>query len=94
MMMELPPVVDVGSVRRLIKEGRRVKLLDVRTPAEFESAHIRGAYNVPLDRLGEHREELRRHVADPVVLVCRSGQRAGWRDERLGGGGPCRGAWS
>ena len=83
MMMELPPVVDVGSVRRLIKEGRRVKLLDVRTPAEFESAHIRGAYNVPLDRLGEHREELRRHVADPVVLVCRSGQRARRAEQAL-----------
>ncbi len=83
MMMELPPVVDVGSVRRLIEEGRRVKLLDVRTPAEFESAHIRGAYNVPLDRLGEHREELRRHVADPVVLVCRSGQRARRAEQAL-----------
>ena len=83
MAMELPPVVDVGSVRRLIEEGRRVKLLDVRTPAEFESVHIRGAYNVPLDTLGEHREELRRHVADPVVLVCRSGQRARRAEQAL-----------
>jgi len=48
----------------------------VRTPAEFEAVHIRGAYNVPLDTLAEHREDLRRHVHEPVVLVCRSGQRA------------------
>jgi rhodanese-related sulfurtransferase len=51
-------------------------VLDVRTPAEFETAHIPGAYNVPLDTLREHRGELRRHLDDDVVLVCRSGQRA------------------
>jgi hypothetical protein len=35
------------------------------------------AYNVPLDLLREHREEIVKHLVDDVVLVCRSGQRAG-----------------
>jgi rhodanese-related sulfurtransferase len=52
------------------------RLLDVRSPAEFETVHIPGAYNVPLDTLREHREELARHLDDHVVLVCRSGMRA------------------
>ena len=39
-------------------------------------AHIRGAYNVPLDRLGEHGPEIRAAVSEPVVLICQSGQRA------------------
>jgi rhodanese-related sulfurtransferase len=55
----------------------------VRTAGEFESAHIRGAYNVPLDTLGEHATEIRAAVADPVVLVCQSGARARRADEAL-----------
>lgn len=70
-----------------LRAGRDVRVLDVRTPAEFESAHIPGAYNVPLDTLGEHADELRRHLDVPVVLVCRSGQRAGTACEQLLGVG-------
>ncbi len=79
----LPAVVEVERLQRLREEGADIRLLDVRTPAEFESAHIRGAYNVPLDTLGEHREELRSHVEEPVVLVCRSGQRARRAEQAL-----------
>ena len=59
----------------LLGAGGSPRLLDVRTPSEFENAHISGAYNVPLDQLNEHARELR--AADGVVvLVCQSGQRA------------------
>jgi hypothetical protein len=51
----------------LLAEDADVRVLDVRTPAEFESAHIPGAYNVPLDTLAEHAAELERHVEEPVV---------------------------
>jgi len=80
---ELPPLVSVELANRVLGEGAPVRLLDVRTPAEFESGHIPGAYNVPLDRLREHRAELRREVRDAVVLVCRSGQRARMANEAL-----------
>ncbi|MGO4443733.1 rhodanese-like domain-containing protein [Mycobacterium sp. 2YAF39] len=59
------------------------RVLDVRTPGEFETAHIAGAYNVPLDLLREHRDEIIKHLDDEVVLVCRSGQRAAQADEAL-----------
>ena len=59
-------------------------LIDVRTPVEFEAGHIAGAVNVPLDelrtQLGDLREVLNDH---DVVLVCRSGQRAGQAQEAL-----------
>ena len=45
--------------------------------------HIPGAYNVPLDLLGEHGREIRSNVAAPVVLVCQSGQRARKAEEAL-----------
>jgi rhodanese-related sulfurtransferase len=72
----LPPVVGAAALQERLVAGEDVRLLDVRTPAEFETAHIAGAYNVPLDTLGEHREDIRRRVDRPVVLVCRSGSRA------------------
>lgn len=59
-------------------------LIDVRTPAEFEAGHIPGAVNIPLDelrgQLGELREVLHDH---DVVLVCRSGNRAGQAQQAL-----------
>ncbi|MGJ3558781.1 rhodanese-like domain-containing protein [Streptomyces sp. INA 01156] len=42
-----------------------------------------GSYNVPLGTLREHREELTRHLDTDVVLVCRSGQRAGQAERAL-----------
>jgi rhodanese-related sulfurtransferase len=72
----LDPRVDAPTLTRLLAEDADVRVLDVRTPAEFESAHIPGAYNVPLDTLAEHAADLERHVDEPVVLVCRSGARA------------------
>ncbi|SCF04487.1 Rhodanese-related sulfurtransferase [Micromonospora viridifaciens] len=76
-------VVDASSLRELIDSGRSPRLLDVRTPAEFETCHIPGAYNVPLDLLKEHREELLSHLDQDVVLICRSGARAGQAQQAL-----------
>ena len=59
------------------------RVLDVRTPGEFDTIHMPGAYNVPLDLLREHRDEILSHVEDDVVLVCRSGQRAAQAEEML-----------
>jgi rhodanese-related sulfurtransferase len=53
-------------------------ILDVRTPAEFETAHIDGSYNVPLDVLNDRGSEVARQLdqSHDIVLVCRSGQRS------------------
>jgi rhodanese-related sulfurtransferase len=72
----IPTVLDARQLEELLTERPDVRLLDVRTPGEYESVHIRGAYNVPLDTLGEHSDEIRATVAEPVVLICQSGNRA------------------
>ena len=78
--------IDVATLHaRLSDDAPRI--LDVRTPAEFETAHIPGSYNVPLDLLKEHRNELARHIDEEVVLVCRSGARATQADQALGQAG-------
>ncbi|MGW4157431.1 rhodanese-like domain-containing protein [Micromonospora chersina] len=82
-----PATLDAVSLRELIDAGHAPRLLDVRTPAEFETSHIPGSYNVPLDLLREHREELRNHLDEDVVLVCRSGARATQAGQALAGVG-------
>ena len=72
----IPPVINSEELASLLATSPDIRLLDVRTPAEYETVHIRSAYNVPLDLLGEHGSEIRATIAEPVVLICQSGQRA------------------
>jgi rhodanese-related sulfurtransferase len=77
------PVLSAQELAELLRGRPDVRLLDVRTPGEYESAHILGAYNVPLDSLGEHAAEIRATVDEPVVLICQSGARARRAEEAL-----------
>ncbi|WP_281963963.1 rhodanese-like domain-containing protein [Serinicoccus marinus] len=79
--------VDAQWLAERHAAGADLLVLDVRTPAEFESAHIEGSYNVPLDTLKEHRADIARHLDTDVVLVCRSGARAEQADVTLSAAG-------
>ena len=79
--------IDATSLAEALATDDPPRLLDVRTPAEFESAHIPGAWLVPLDTLKEHRADLTRHLDERTVLVCRSGARASQAEEALVGAG-------
>lgn len=68
----LPPEVSVQQARELVNEG--AFLLDVRTPLEWEEAHIAGATLIPLDQLETHLSELPRDRK--IVVMCRSGNRS------------------
>lgn len=81
--MTAPAVVNAAELRALLASPTPPRVLDVRTPGEFESSHIAGSYNVPLDLLREHRDEIRAHLDDQVVLVCQSGQRAAQAEDAL-----------
>lgn len=76
-------MITPAALRVQLDSADAPRMLDVRTPGEFETVHIPGAYNVPLDLLREHRDEIRRHLDEQVVLVCRSGQRAAQAEEAL-----------
>lgn len=81
--MTTTATIDSQNLSERLGSATPPRVLDVRTPGEFESAHIAGAYNVPLDLLREHRDEIIKHLDDEVVLVCRSGQRATQAEESL-----------
>jgi rhodanese-related sulfurtransferase len=81
--IDCEPILQPAELAVLLRRHPTIRLLDVRTPGEFGSAHIRGSYNVPLDTLGEHGREIGENVSDPVVLVCQSGRRARQAEEAL-----------
>ena len=81
--------IDSQDLSERLSSAAPPRVLDVRTAGEFEAAHIAGAYNVPLDLLREHRDEIISHLDDEIVLVCRSGQRAAQAEETLRAAGLC-----
>jgi rhodanese-related sulfurtransferase len=81
--MTAPAVLNAAQLNGMLSSDNPPRILDVRTPGEFETSHISGSYNVPLDLLREHRDEIRKHLDDEVVLVCQSGQRATQAEETL-----------
>lgn len=82
-------MIDASQLRQLIAEDPAIRILDVRSGGEFDSVHIEGSYNVPLDTLGEHARDLA-DVEHPVVLVCKSGSRADQAHSTLSGAGKQR----
>jgi phage shock protein E len=54
---------------------RGATLVDVRSAAEFASAHAPGTINIPLPELGSRLGEIPK--TSPVVLCCASGTRSG-----------------
>jgi rhodanese-related sulfurtransferase len=82
-----PALLNAAALKHLLATVDAPRLIDVRTPGEFETVHIPGSYNVPLELLREHRAELRNHLDEQVVLVCRSGQRAAQAEQALAAAG-------
>lgn len=79
--------VDATTVIDWADRPDDVTIIDVRTPAEYETIHIPGSYNVPVALLGEHAAQFAARLDRKVVLVCQSGARASQARERLAGVG-------
>jgi rhodanese-related sulfurtransferase len=75
-----PTIVDARRARELVAAG--VKVVDVRTPAEFEAGHIPGALNIPFEQIERRAAEIG-PPSTPVLLYCRSGRRSGIAGEAL-----------
>ena len=68
--------ITVAELNTAIAAGRRVSLIDVRTPAEYGAAHLDGAVLMPVDTLDCAAVLAAAGEADLRVLVCQSGIRA------------------
>lgn len=73
--MGLFSFLGIGSnndkIRELISNG--AVIIDVRTPEEFRSGHIKSAQNIPLSDIGRKSASLK---GKTVITCCRSGARS------------------
>jgi rhodanese-related sulfurtransferase len=76
----VPGIVDAEAARKLVAAG--IKVVDVRTPAEYAAGHLPGAVNVPFDEVERRTAELG-PPGTPVLLYCRSGRRSGIATDTL-----------
>ena len=68
--------VNPAKAKKIINNNPNVGILDVRTPAEFEEGHIKGAINVDFKApdFAEQLAKVDNHKA--YILHCRSGRRS------------------
>ena len=77
--------IKVSTLSEIIAAGGIV--IDVRTPAEFKSAHVVGAVLQPLSRLDARTYCRSEGIDTPVYILCQSGKRAGIAAEQLNAAG-------
>lgn len=63
-----------SNVKEMITNG--AVIIDVRTPQEFSSGHVKGSKNIPLDRIESEVKKIKA-MNKPVVVCCASGMRSG-----------------
>ncbi|HMT30207.1 MAG TPA: rhodanese-like domain-containing protein [Bacteroidia bacterium] len=69
-----------ADFKTLIQNGAII--IDVRTPEEFKTGHIKGSVNIPVNKIAGQASKLKKegHV---VITCCRSGARSAMARETL-----------
>ncbi len=83
-MSKTHQTISAAELKLLIESDQPVDLIDVRTPGEYESAHITAARNVPLDTLNPKKvaeeysgsDDPALHRVHVLYVVCQSGSRS------------------
>lgn len=65
----------MSNLKELVKNPSTI-VIDVRSPWEFETSHISGAQNIPLEEI-PYKISAFKSFNSPIVLYCRSGARSG-----------------
>ena len=74
--LESTPQISVAELyAQLNEDGRKLQVIDVRAPGEYESGHLPGAKNVPLPEL-ERRVDKELDSSQPTAVVCAGGYRS------------------
>jgi rhodanese-related sulfurtransferase len=57
-------------------QGRKILMIDVREPKEFEAGHVSGAINIPLEDLSQRLAEMKVPKDTTIVTMCEHGGRS------------------
>ncbi|BBI98635.1 rhodanese-like domain-containing protein [Ferrigenium kumadai] len=75
--------VDCVAATQLINH-KNALVLDVREDSEYKAGHILNSTLIPLGKLAGRIGELEEYKGQPIVVVCRSGNRSGTACALLG----------
>jgi rhodanese-related sulfurtransferase len=68
---------EVGTNEAVrLMNSENALMLDVREDKEFKEGHVINAINIPLGLLESRLKEIEEHKEKPVIVYCRTGQRA------------------
>jgi sulfur dioxygenase len=84
------PLESVSTLQLSRIPAGEACILDVRTPAEFDTARIAGSKNVPLDRLTTAEVKSRFGADATVYCICQTGTRSQLAAKKLRGAGMMR----
>jgi phage shock protein E len=73
--------ISANDAQTQLKNG--ALLVDVRTPAEFNSGHLAHAINIPLDQIESKLPQQVKDKNQTVLLHCQSGMRSGLAMKKL-----------
>lgn len=73
-LLELLGLKPKINFKELYKNGAII--VDVRTPREFNSGHFEDSINIPLDKIEQNINKIKKKNK-PVITVCQSGIRSG-----------------
>lgn len=79
--------ISAEQLRQELESGKRLALIDVRTPVEHDEMRIRGARLMPVDELDAGQATALVASHDGGVLICQSGKRAERAKEKLSAAG-------
>ncbi|MDO8269603.1 MAG: rhodanese-like domain-containing protein [Candidatus Levybacteria bacterium] len=69
------PEISVDELKKLIDNGQKITILDVRTELEVSRGKILNSINIPLDRI-QKTEELVPDKNSEIYVYCLSGSRS------------------
>ena len=77
--------ISPAKLAELVREGKKIELIDVRTPVEFREVHLEIARNVPLDQIDPKVLMQARNgsAAEPLYIICKMGGRGQQACERF-----------
>jgi rhodanese-related sulfurtransferase len=69
--------ISPAKLAELSQQGKKVEVIDVRTPVEYREVHVDIARNVPLDQLDPSAVMQARNGTgnEPLYVICKSGGR-------------------
>ena len=72
--------ISTTDLKSILKD-KNIQFIDVRTPGEYKSNHVREFKNIPLNTLGQQAQSLSKD--QDIVVICQSGMRSSQASKQL-----------